>query len=130
MTRTLKVVVFIAVLMITVLGISIYANTLLTRSASEMEQHIRQIENSATKDNWQEARKVISGMQNDWTSTKKTWAVLIDHMEIDNVENALTRLEKFIDTGEKASTMAEIAMLKQYVRNIPSMGSLRIENIF
>lgn len=130
MTRTLKVLVFIAVLIIAILGISLYANSLLGRSASKMQDQLLLIESSAAKDDWQEAHKEIVRMQKDWSDTKKTWATLIDHFEIDNIENAMVRLQKYIDTNEKSLTLAEIATLKQYVKHIPSMVSPRLENIF
>lgn len=128
-SNTLKIISALILLVIMILGIGIYSNNVLTTSSKKMEDMVVRIEENAKAGNWEKAQEELSIIEKDWYKTKKSWAMLIDHLEIDNIDTALTRMTEYIKAGESSLALAEASLLKQFVRHVPVKDALRLENV-
>lgn len=122
--------IFLTILLASaIIGYAIYSSGIIRSTSRRLESKVSMIESGTAARNWSNAEQAISVFHEDWRKIKKTWAVLIDHMEIDNIDAALSRLEKYIEAREFSLSMAEISLLKQYIRHLPENESLKMENI-
>jgi hypothetical protein len=54
----------------------------------------------------------------------------VDHQEIDNIDITLSRLQRFVETCDKASSLSEASALAKYVSHIPEKELPNMRNIF
>jgi cell division protein YceG involved in septum cleavage len=127
--HALKVTILLVILLAAVLGTGFYYHDYLSRTAENIENHITVIEGATKEGNWQNAKSQLIIAKDQWDHTEKAWSMLINHMEIDNIDTALSRMEEFINTKDSAMALAEAATLKQYIKHIPDTEALKIKNI-
>ena len=69
-------------------------------------------------------------VQEKWDKTKNKWAALIDHQEIDNIEETMHRVEMLIgDPEEKVELLSELNKLGFYLEHIPEREAFSLENV-
>lgn len=125
----LKILALPAILLVLVIGTSIFTLNTLSKNALELEQQINEIESYTINKDWSNAEKCLSSIKEDWDRVEKTWALLLDHMEIDNIEISLIKMAEYIKTKDYTLAMAEISTLKQYVKHIPEKEGFSLKNL-
>ena len=130
MNHTFKVFLSVFILAAMIFGISLISQSILFRTSSLLEKDLSRVEDSTVSNDWDNAEASLKKVREKWSGIKKTWAMLIDHMEIDNIDITLTRVEQYILCKDTSSALAEAAALMKYIRHIPRKEALNIENIF
>ena len=130
MSHTFKVLLAVSILVAIILGSSFISQRILSKTASELEKELSEVENSTVSNDWDRAEAGIKKVSEKWSGIKKTWAVLIDHLEIDNIDITLTKVEKYILCRDTSSALAEASTLMKYIRHIPRKEALNMENVF
>ncbi|HEY9061323.1 MAG TPA: DUF4363 family protein [Pseudobacteroides sp.] len=125
-----KVIVGTILLVSAMLAFSIASSYYLSHSASKIDTHIRNVEANSRADNWTNANNELTNLEKEWEKSSRTWALLIDHVEIDNIDNSLTRMKEYIKAKNSVLSLGELANLKQYVNHIPQKESFNFNNIF
>lgn len=129
MKHTIKIVISLILLILAIIIASIYSQTYLSRTSMKLEQNISKIEQGIRSDSWENVGSILEQTSEQWLKNKKAWAALIDHAEIDNIDETLSRMKEFIYAREASSALAEASALKLYFRHIPSKEVLSLENV-
>ena len=109
----------------------IFTENYLKKSAVEITNIIDSLEKSVIEIEIDKAKDFLDSLNKKWEKTKDIWAMLIDHEEMDNVEETIQYIEIFIDeTDRQADLLAEINKLRFYIEHIPEKESFLIKNIF
>jgi hypothetical protein len=124
-----KFVVLTIILLLAIVSTGIYAKSTLSKSSEKLVNYITNMESNALAGNWENAKVELAQMQTYWSKAEKTWSILIDHIEIDNIDMTLSKMEKFIDVKDTSMALSEAAALKQNIQHIPDKESLNLENI-
>lgn len=122
---TLAIVIVLAI----IIG-GLFVSSSLNRTSARLETHILQMESRMRSNDWDAATESLVILKNDWDSVKGNWAMLIDHVEIDNIETTLSRLTEYISSHQSSMALAEASVLRQFVKHIPGKESFLLENIF
>jgi len=126
-----KVIIsFALLLLLSIIGVSIYNVRALDLSSKKMETHISLIESGISAGDWNKAEDGMKGITKSWEETRKTWSMVTDHLEIDNIDNTLSRMKMFVTAKDSSLALAEAASLKQYIKHIPEKESLNLRNLF
>lgn len=129
MKYTVKIVTALVLLILVIFAVSLYTQSYLGRTSIGLEKHIDTIERGINAGDWKTVKENVDKTDTEWQHEKKKWAILIDHMEIDNIDETLSRMSEFVKTKDVPSALAEASALKLYLRHIPAKESLSIENI-
>lgn len=129
MKHSVKVISAVAALTVFIVGASLIMQGVLTKTSTDLVASISGVEAGTEAGNWKSAEKDLEQVKNKWSRLSATWAMLIDHQEIDNIEVTLARMEKFVAERDKASALAETSALKNYVNHIPLRVSLSLKNV-
>lgn len=130
MNQTFKVFLSVFILAAMIVGISCVSQRILYVTSSELEKDLVRVEDSTVSNDWDTAAASLEKVREKWSGIKGTWAILIDHMEIDNIDITLARVEQYILCKDTSSALAEASALMKYVRHIPRKEALNLENIF
>lgn len=124
-TLIISLVGFFATIILAIL-IQSYLEKSSEKLVNEIENLIEMVEN----DEINNSIKLRYNIQEQWDETKYKWAALIDHEEIDNIEETMHRVEMLIgDTEEKIELLSELNRLRFYLEHIPEREKFSIENI-
>ncbi|MCX7923180.1 MAG: DUF4363 family protein [Clostridia bacterium] len=129
-SHSFRVISSLVILLALIVGASIYTTSALANSSKNIEDQISQIETDIKANNWENANKKLSEIESNWSRTEQTWAMLLDHIEIDNIDIALSRMSKYIEVKDMNLALAEAATLKKYIGHIPEKESFGLKNIF
>lgn len=125
----MKQIIAIVVLTLIFIGLAFYANYYLESTAGEITKHIKNVEIYAKNNDWKNANKELTVSKEKWDNVKDSWAMLIDHFEIDNIESSLSKVSGFVATQSLNDVLAESSNLKLMVDHIPEKDLPSIKNI-
>ncbi len=95
-----------------------------------MDDVISRLEEAVKIENWSEAEEILKVLENKWVENKTYWAILINHNEVDNIEQSIERIKQYVRLNDPLEASAETAGLRRYFLHIPENERLTIENIF
>lgn len=103
-----------------------YLNT----SSRKLDHQLVSVQSALSKKNWEQALKHIQTFEQNWSKTRKLWAVLTHHQEIDNVEQSLTKTREAIISRSYADARMEIETLRHFIKHIAERERFSLVNIF
>lgn len=127
---TVRIIGSITILTVLIISLSVFALSILKKDSYRLERSISQIVNSAEEENWDKAKNELKQINLAWNEVKGTWAALIDHQEIDNIDVTLSRLQMLIESKDASASLSEAAALKKFINHIPDKERLSIANVF
>ncbi len=129
MNNFLKVILIISILIISIISSGIFTNHILNKNSKILEEHITQMELYVKNGDWLKAEAELEDIREYWSQVQSTWAMLQSHFEMDNIDSALTKVSEFTKARELSLTLAEAALLKQYIKHIPEKVAFSLGNI-
>lgn len=126
MMKYLVIAAFISVLLI---GTGFYTNHYVTDSSGSLLKQANSMEQSVRDGNWQEAKNQFDRLNASWVKINYVWTIILDHQELDSINQSMVRTEQFLDTRYKPGFMAEAAQLKMFFQHIPKKDALNLQNI-
>lgn len=129
MKHFVKVILIISLLLLAIIFSGIFTNHILDKDSKVLEEHIVSMENHVKDNNWIKAEDELEYISQYWSKVQSNWAMLQSHFEIDYIESALVRTSEFVKSKELSLTLAEAALLKQYIKHIPKKMAFILENI-
>lgn len=126
----MKVVAFILISVLAIVGFGIFSLNSVQTSAQELTTHFNKLEQSIAKEDWENSLKNLKQISLLWSKTKKSWLLYLDHQEIDNIDLTYIRLSKYVEAKDLSSASAEVAALKLLIKHIPEILAFKLRNIF
>ena len=109
---------------------AIFIQNYLEKSSEKLVNEINNLINAVANDKISESISIREKAQKEWDDTKNKWAMLVDHEEIDNIEETMHRVEMLMkDPEEKVELLSELNKLKFYLEHIPKREEFALENI-
>ncbi len=127
--HTIKIAAAAIILTLLIITTGIIASHNLSKSSDKIESYISGIETNIKSSNWKKADSDLSNMKKEWKKIGTGWSILIDHIEIDNIDNSISRLSSFIRSKDSTEILAESSNLRQYIKHIPEKESFNLKNI-
>jgi hypothetical protein len=101
----------------------------LQRSSQRLSSQINRFDRTVQAHQWQTAQKHLSALNRQWRKIASIWAVLIHHQEIDNIENALSRLRGAIRGRNYSDALMISQELQHFLQHIPQREQFTVINI-
>ncbi|MDD4360058.1 MAG: DUF4363 family protein [Syntrophaceticus sp.] len=107
-----------------------YVQWYLDSTASELVVQLEGVMETVKQEDWEGSDAAYAGFEENWETTRKNWALVIDHMEIDNIQEQLSRGKFYIEAEDADSAGAEIDAAIMFLEHIPDRERLTLHNIF
>lgn len=127
---TIKITAIILLLTLIIIFSGITAQRVLYNDSKKMAQQIEKLEENIVSEDWKNAGNSLDRVNMIWSKVKGKWSALVDHQEVDNIDVTLSRLQKFVESCDKSSSLSEAAALGKFVRHIPEKELPNLSNIF
>lgn len=129
MNTNIKTIIIVACLLSSVILSGVLLQYYLECSCDKLDSSLKATYSSVSEIKWDDATEQLAAFEANWKKTKYFWAILLDHFEIDNIDNSFTKTREYIKSEDYSSAIAELEALRQYVLHIPKRESFSLENI-
>ncbi|MGQ9779056.1 MAG: DUF4363 family protein [Bacillota bacterium] len=120
----------LAVLLVVFLGLGTYAEKKMKETGHELRALLREAERALAAQERATALAALRRFEKRWTKTEKAWALVTDHHEMDQVDLAVDRADKYLTAGSLPEAAAEIASLVFLIEHIPRKETLGLRSVF
>jgi len=125
-----KVWVTVVCFVILIVMFTLISTLLILGATNKIENDLSGLYENVVKNNYNLARSNYLDIVKKWNEYKKSWAMLIEHQEIDKIDEELTKIKEYLLEQDRILLLSEISLLKFYIRHVREMILLKIENIF
>jgi hypothetical protein len=122
--------IIILVVMLLFLGLSWWNTSYLTKTSEELVSQAEKVRDKVKKEAWEDASSEVMQIRRLWGKHKKTWLLLIDHEDIDNIDKTIYRIDEMVSQKEKEQSLTDIAELRFLVQDLADKEVLSLANIF
>lgn len=127
---TIKITAIILLLVLAIISSGVIAQRVLYNDSQRIARPVEELEENIKSEDWSQAGNSLNQVNMEWSKVKGKWSALVDHQEIDNIDVTLSRLQMFVKTRDKASSLSEAAALGKFVGHIPEKELPNLKNIF
>ena len=116
------------IFLIVITGSVIYLRTL-DRDVETICQCISKLEEYAEKEDWQKCKEAAGELQSRWNKTKKWLMTIIDHREIDLIQEVLYEVTGYCDAKNQDEILVKTGVLEMMFRHIQENEDVSLINI-
>jgi ABC-type transport system involved in cytochrome bd biosynthesis fused ATPase/permease subunit len=120
----------IMLLLIVVLSFSAYMYKLTNDLSQDLSASLEQLKQAVEEGEWEKAAKDLQQLNRSWKKADAWWTPLMDHRELDNLDQTITRVSSFIQQRKQEEAFVEISVSRRLVEKIRERESLSMRNIF
>lgn len=117
----------ILIIIVVIVTGSILIQKYLYNSSGELEILLQKISIQMKDEEYDET---YNELKEKWSKTRKKWATITDHNELDDIEKILINMNGFMKSGEENKAIIELEKAKFLISHIPERHNLKLENIF
>ena len=88
-----------------------------------------ELEELVSSESWEKAYCKALELFNDWQDNHFVISMVINHSEIDNINNELWKLTQYVKCKSEDESLASIHVVKFLLEHIIKMEKINIENI-
>ncbi len=126
----MKVILAVILSLALFIATGAYVQHYIDKTAEEIAGETDHLKKLVEAESWDEAAAVLNQITDEWTRVRRKWNALIDHAEVDRIDDALARTRELINLKDIKDCLVEIAVLKQTILHIPENERLALPNIF
>lgn len=130
MKNNYKMLVFSVLIVIIIIVSGFGVIKYLTNTTRVLSDQLKITQVYVENQNWNKAYNSITLLQNNWNKKSTTWALFINHHEIDEISAHLRSAKEYIKYHQQADSIAYLATLDHYIEHIPQIKKVTFENIF
>ena len=129
MKSDVKILFFTLLIIILIILSGILIRYYLQSSTEKFNKEIAAVQNGIATKDWKKAEDHINKLNNDWKISQNTWALFVNHHEIDNISISLRNAINYINYKNRDDSTAYLSALLHYFDHIPDMERMSLKNI-
>ncbi|WP_039764458.1 DUF4363 family protein [Caldicellulosiruptor sp. F32] len=126
----MKVWYIVVGFIVLIITLTIVSTNIIIGATHHIEDNLTKAYDYIKINNYKLAKSSFCNTIKEWEGYKKKWAMLIEHQEIDNIDEQIARVKELLEQGNKDLLLCELGTLKFYIKHVKDMALLKIENIF
>lgn len=109
--------------------LSIINQSFLEKNTHELAIRLHQVEKAIRYKHWNEAEHGLATVQKKWRGIKPVWSLLLNHREIDAIDQALIRTIRAVQSRDDPTARVEHGSLTYFIKHIPKRERFSLVNI-
>jgi len=111
------------------IALGILMNQYIKDSATELTQHLEKISNYLDNGQWEQAKEELHAIDATWGKTQKYWSILLNHEEIETIDERLNCLGQYIEHQSLILAKGELALLHSLVKHVYDTETFSLVNL-
>lgn len=126
----MKTWIYLLIGIIFVIGLSYSGQNYLHRSSARLEQALDRVDRALQQKNWPESLSLFGQAERSWEKTKRLWAVLTHHEQINLLDQSFIRTREAILIQNYPDVRMELGILRHLINHVIKREEFSISNIF
>ncbi|HBQ64392.1 MAG TPA: hypothetical protein DD727_05640 [Clostridiales bacterium] len=126
---SLRAVLMILVLVVGLLSLSLGLGAYIRDRAGSLSRDVEGISILLETNELGQAGNQAEEVTEKWEKTRNTFHMMLDHNELDRIDNAIQRLQLCIKTGQIARAYEEAGLIRSQMEQLMRKDSFRLANI-
>ena len=123
-TVIIAIVIFIVILLL-IFSSTFYAS----EQSKETSEILDQLRTSVESGDWATAIGQNEALNVKWKKDKGILGLIFDHIELDNIQISLSRLDEYIYCKDTLTSLSEISVVKMLIEHLPEKGAITLDNL-
>jgi Na+(H+)/acetate symporter ActP len=119
----------VVILLVFIVAVGIASTVISSKVSRDFTQDLTMAEESIRKENWEEAKKAVEAMRNEWEKTCQWLQLWVNHDDTDDVSLSIEQLAAAIEVKDVHMSLIISAELGESLRHIYHRDALRFSNI-
>jgi len=121
--------ILVIIVFILLISFGVFNLRYLDYSAAHLVDKLPYIENSLYEHDQNRINESLTELKSSWKKYELYWHSVIDHKDIEKVEQSFAKLESNINQGKYSDALTELDNLRFHLQHIPQTESICLENI-
>lgn len=121
---------YVALLMVVLIVVGVAFDRYLAAEAGRIVESLGGVETAILEGRFGDAEAKLTQIEQRWRRTDRIWCVVVDHHDMDTVQESFVRLRQHIRFHDAHSSMVELAFVTYAISHIPMKDSLSLESVF
>ena len=126
----MKLIVGIVLMVVVINGFAYFSLQYTSSLSEDIIDTLEIIREKVEKECWETVSDDLDRLEKQWEKADAWWTPLMDHREIDLLEQTLVRAIQNIEVKQKNEALVEIVLAKRMTRKIKEKEQPSIKNIF
>ncbi|MFY9176745.1 MAG: DUF4363 family protein [Caldicoprobacterales bacterium] len=126
----MRTFIAITIFLFLFLGLAWWNAKYLVRTSEQLAQQAENIRQAVIEELWEEVDTQVMQLRRLWGHHKKTWLLLVDHEDIDDIDLAIYKIDEMAKLQEKEQLLSDIAELRFLLHDLADKEILSLSNIF
>lgn len=126
----MRLMIVLTILLAAFLTLGFLTERSLSRTSRDLSRLIAVIERETTQQQGAAAAASLRRLERRWARTEMFWALVTDHREMDQIQLAIDRADKYLRSGGLSHALAELASLRFLLEHIPKKETLGWSSVF
>lgn len=107
-------------------GLFIYTNIIY----NDLQESLDLLEKEVQKERWERADKESLRLQEIWSRADAYWTPIMDHRDVDRLDESINRLQKILELRQKEDALLEISTARRLTLRLKDKETPGIRNVF
>lgn len=122
--------ILLAMAVLALIFISVFSLHWLNKTTMTITGGLNELDIIIEDEDWPEAERLLEGLQKDWDKVSPTWHILIDHGEINKVEEPFRKLAYHVMHQDSYNAGESIQIMLYWLEYIRNAEEFNLRNIF
>jgi hypothetical protein len=120
----------ILILLVGIFAFSIYMYKLTSDLSEDLFSSLEQLKQAVEEEEWEKAALDLQQLNKSWKKADAWWTPLMDHRELDHLDQTITRISGFVRQRQQEDAFVEIGVSRRLVEKVQEREGLSMRNIF
>lgn len=97
---------------------------------NQLQESLHRINKAVEEEDWALVQRESGQLQKIWARTDASWTPIMDHRQVDRLDESLTRVIKLTELRNREELLIEVAMALRMAKRIMDTEVPSIRNIF
>jgi hypothetical protein len=95
-----------------------------------LQESLARMGKAVEREDWEGARQEAARLRELWLQCDAFWTPIMDHRQVDRLDESLTRALHVVEHQQKESSLLEIAVASRIMRRVKDTELPSLQNIF
>lgn len=119
-------VILLAVVLISSTAMYIYSTLIYNDLRDALESLYGAVEDGK----WDDAEEKAEKMNALWDKADRSWTPVMDHQQVDRVDESITRIRQLIKVRDRDALIVEIAVARRLLKRLKDNETPDLQNLF
>lgn len=97
---------------------------------NDLQDRLIGLQQIVEEEEWEKAEKEVEQLQEQWGRADASWTPIMDHRQVDRVDESFTRVFRLVDLRKKDDLLLEITIVRRQLLRLKDTEVPNLRNVF